>query len=110
MLRRLNKKGGNRYTIISIIIIILMLYVFKIALGRGGEVNYPQIVYYGDYKYQYSQTIREASFRFVRKYDMSYEGYNLLLKRGEKRETIPGKVYIFVGWRKYREYELYVSH
>lgn len=106
MIKRLNKKSGNRYTMISIIIIILMLYFFKIALGGSGEENYPQYVYYGDYKYHYSITISESSFRFVRKYGMSYEGHILLLKRGENWETAPSKVYIFKGGRKYREYEL----
>lgn len=91
---------------ISIIIIILMLYVFKISYGGRGEENYPQDVYYGDYKYHYSQTIKESSFKFVRKYGMSYEGHILLLRRGENWESAPSKVYIFIGRRKYREYEL----
>lgn len=106
MLKRLSKRSGNKYTLISILIIILMLYFFKISLGGGEEENYPQYVYYGDYKYQYNQTIHEASYKFVRKYGVSYDGYILLLKRGESWETTPQKVYIFTGWRKYREYEL----
>lgn len=106
MLKRLNKKSGNRFTLISIIIIILMLYLFKISFGGNDEGNYPQNVYYGDYKFQYSQTISESSFKFVRKYSVSYEGHMLLLKRGENWETAPSRVYIFTGRRKYREYQL----
>jgi len=106
MLKRLNKKSGNKYTIISIIIIILVIYFFKLSSGGSGEENYPQDVYYGDYKYHYSQTINESSFKFVRKYGMSYEGHIFLLKHGENQKTAPSKVYIFTGRRKYREYEL----
>jgi hypothetical protein len=83
-----------------------MLYFFKITLGGSGEGNYPQNVYYGDYKFQYSRTISESSLKFVRKYGVSYEGYTLLLKRGESWEPAPSRVYIFTGWKKYREYQL----
>jgi hypothetical protein len=106
MLKRLSKRSGNKYTIISIIIIILMMYFFKISFAGKGEVNYPQSVHYRDYNFEYSQTISESAFKFVRKYGASYEGHILLLKRGENWTTAPSKTYIFIGWKKYREYHL----
>ncbi|MDF2531007.1 MAG: hypothetical protein K0Q65_588 [Clostridia bacterium] len=106
MLKRFHKTSGNKYTLISIIMIMLMIYFFKIALGGGEEGNYPQNVYHGDNKFQYSQTISESSLKFIRKYGVSYEGHNLLIKRGESWDTVPSRVYIFIGWKKYREYEL----
>lgn len=105
MLKRLNKRSGNKYTMISIIFIILMMYFFKISLG-GNQVTYPQSVYFNDHKYEYSQTIRAASVSFIRKYGVSYEGNILLLKRGDGDLKVPDKVYIFTNWQKYREYQL----
>lgn len=106
MLSRFKRRSGNRYTLVSIIMIILMLYFFRIALGGNNEANYPQYVYHGDYKYQYVTTIKESSFKFVRKYGVSYDGYMLLLKRGENWDTEPSMVYIYAGWSKYRQYKL----
>ncbi|OGO78161.1 MAG: hypothetical protein A2Y23_12330 [Clostridiales bacterium GWB2_37_7] len=105
MLKRLSKSNGNKYTLISIIMIILMMYFFKFAFG-GTEGSYPQFVYYGERKYEFSQTVSESSFRFIRKYGMSYEGYTLLLKRGERNLKTPEKVYIYAKWGKYKEYKL----
>lgn len=106
MLKRLSKKGGNKYTFISIIIIIMMMYFLKSVLGVSEEGNYPEYVNYKNYNFEYSQTISESSFKFVRKYGANYEGHMLLLKRGENWNTAPSKAYIFIGWKKYREYDL----
>lgn len=105
MLKRLSKRSGSRYTFFSIVLIILMLYVFRLSF-KPAEVQYPQYVEYGGNKYEYSQTVRQTSFQFVRKYGISYEGNVLLLKRGERNKDVPEKVYIFLGWRQYREYVL----
>jgi hypothetical protein len=106
MLKRLGKRSGNRYTIISIIIIITMAYFFKLNFAGKEEGNYPQNIHYRDYNFEYSQTINESSYKFVRKYGANYEGYILLLRRGENWSTAPSKVYIFIGSKKYREYDL----
>jgi hypothetical protein len=106
MLKRLAKKGGNKYTLISIIIILLMMYFIKSRLGVNETNNYPNYVNYKDYNFEYRQTIRESSFKFVRKYGANYEGHILLIKRGENWNTAPSKVYIFVGSKTYREYDL----
>jgi hypothetical protein len=82
------------------------MYFLKIAMGGSGDGNYPQNVHYGNNKYEYSQTITESSFGFVRKYGASSDGYMILLKRGENKEPKPSKVYIFTKWKKYREYQL----
>jgi hypothetical protein len=105
MLKSFSKRSGNKYTIISIIMIILMMYLFKFTMG-GTEVNYPQYIYYGDHKYEFNQIVNESSFKFQREYGRSYEGHILLLMRGERDTANPVKVYIFTKWRKYREYEL----
>lgn len=105
MLSRLRKRSGNKYTLISIVLIILVFYSLRFVVGsKTGD--YPQDVYYGNYKFQYTKTINEASYKFVRKYGVSYNGYMLLLKRGENWDTAPSKVYIFTSRGKYREYEL----
>lgn len=104
MLKGLSRRSGNKYTIISILMIILMMYFFKFAMG-GNEATYPQQVNYGMQKYEYRQTISESALKFQRKYGKSFEGHMLLLKRGADAEA-PDKVYIFTKWRKYREYEL----
>lgn len=106
MLKKLSKRSGNKYTIISIIIIILMMYFFKISSAGKEEVNYPQNVHYRDYNFEYSQTISESSFKFVRKYSASFEGHMLLIRRGENWNTAPNNTYIYIGSRKYREYDL----
>lgn len=103
MLRRLSKRSGNRYTLISIVLILLMLYLFKITLG-GTEGDYPQYIYYGEHKYQYNDTVRGSSLSFVRKYGKNYNGYALLVKRGESNAAMPEAVYVFAGWRTYKEY------
>ena len=106
MLKKLSNKSGNKFTVISILIIILMMFFSKMSFVGKGEGDYPQNVHYRDYNFEYSQTISESSFRFVRKYGASYEGHMLLLRRGENWNTAPSKVYIFIGSKKYREYDL----
>lgn len=105
MLKKLGKRSGNRYTIISIMIIILMMYFFKISFFGKEEGSYPQNVKYRGYNFEYSQTISESSFGFVRKYGASFEGHMLLLRRGENWNTAPSNTYIYIGSRKYREYD-----
>lgn len=105
MLKKLSKRSGSKYTFLSIVLILAVVYFMRFA-GVSKAADYPQEVFYKDYKYQYSQTINDFSYKFVRKYGISYKGYVLLLRRGENWDTAPSKVYIFAGWRKYREYVL----
>lgn len=104
MLKRLNRRSGNRYTLFSIMLIILMLYAFNLSM-RGTEKSYPEYVYYNEMKYEYAQTVRGSSLKFVRKYGKNYQGYMLLLSRSEKNHSVPEKIYIYEGWRTYREYQ-----
>ena len=106
ILKRLSKRSGNKYTLISIIIILLVMYFLRSINGVGVESDYPEAVHYKGYNFLYSQTISESSFKFVRKYGATYEGRMLLLKRGENWNTAPSKTYIFAGSRQYREYLL----
>lgn len=105
MLARFKRGSGNRYTLVSIVMIIMMLYFFKFAL-RGTDVEYPQTVYFADHNYIYSQTLKASSFKFVRDYGKSNNGYIVLKLRSEQGMEVPERVYIFEGWKSYREYVL----
>jgi hypothetical protein len=105
MLKSFGKRSGNKYTLLSIIIIILMMYFVRFAT-KGTESSYPSYVYYGENKYEFSQTVNESSFKFQRKYGVNYEGYVILLRRSEASAEVPEKVYIYTKFRKYNEYKL----
>lgn len=105
MLARLRNRNGSRYTLISIVLIIIMLYFFRYALGSQ-NVQYPQTIYFEGQKYIYSQTVNQSSLKFIRSYGKNYNGFVILTKRGENSVGIPDRVYIFEGWKKYRQYEI----
>lgn len=105
MLARFRKRNGSRYTLVSIVLIIVMLYFFRFALGSN-NVDYPQTVYFEGQKYVYSQTVKESSLKFSRNYGKNYDGFVILTRRGESSKGVPEGVYIFEGWKKYRQYAI----
>lgn len=97
------KKGGSKYTIISIFIIGLMVIMLRATAPERSE-EYPEIVFYNSYEYNYVKTISDNPLSYIRKKEMSYEGYILLLKRKNKKDNPPNEVFIYTGFRKYRKY------
>lgn len=104
MLKGLRKRSGGRYTLISILLILGMLYGYRFMVG-GKQGEYPAQIYYNNQKYVYAETVKESSLKFVRKYGKTYEGYVLLLKRAESKKEQPEAVYIYVSWQSYRMYQ-----
>jgi hypothetical protein len=106
MLKSLRKRSGDRYTLISILLILAMLYGYRFAAGEK-QGDYPGEVYYNNQKYDYTETVKESSLKFTRKYGKSYEGYMLLVKRTESKKEQPEAVYIYASWRAYRKYQMH---
>jgi len=105
MQKAFNRRSGNRYVLFSIVLIILMIYTFSF-FTRDGENSYPEYVYYGDTKYQYTETVQESPLQFVRKYGKGSQGYALLIRKAERNKSEPQRVYVYEGWRRYREYQI----
>ena len=94
------KRGGNKYTFISIILILVALYVFRLVSPQE-EAVYSEIIQYNNTRYIYMETIKSTPFMFARKRPVSEEGYIILARRGI---SIQEEVYIYEGNLKYRRY------
>lgn len=102
MLRLRGKKGGgNRYIFISILLILIILYVYKIIAPQStGE--YPELINYDSKSYTYVETVKGLPITFIRQKKTSKEGYLILGRRGV---STADEVYIYEGYRKYRRYK-----
>lgn len=98
MFRR--KSSGNKFTFISIIIIIVAFYVLKSTMPQK-ETEYPDIIRYNEIRYEYSETLKSSPFLYVRKNPVCEEGYIVLARRGR---SIEEEAYIYEGRMKYRRY------
>lgn len=98
----MKKGGGNRYTFISIALILVIIYVFKMTSPQK-EADYPDIIQYDGRKYVYAETVKGSPLMFTKKKPASEEGYMILALKDDK--TLD-EVYIYVGFRKYRKYEV----
>ncbi|MDD3705087.1 MAG: hypothetical protein PHC45_03355 [Clostridiaceae bacterium] len=96
------KGGGNKFTFISIIMIIAVIYVFRL-ISPQKETEYPNTMHYDNVKYEYVETVKSSPFMFVRKKPVSEEGYIILARRGI---DIQEEVYVYEGFRKYRRYKV----
>ena len=94
------KRGGNRYTFVSIILILIVFYVFRMVSPQK-EVVYSDIVQYNNIRYVYMETIKSAPFMFTRKRPVGEEGYIILARRGI---SIQEELYVYEGNLKYRRY------
>jgi hypothetical protein len=102
MFRFNKKKSGNRYTLISIILILIAVYVFRL-ISPQREISYSEIIQYDNARYVYVETVKSYPFMFIRKRPVSQEGYIILSRRGISYEE---EVYIYTGYMKYRRYEV----
>ncbi len=97
----LRKKGsGNRYTLISILMILVVIYVFRLV-SPAKEVSYPDIIEHGGNSYQYAETIKSNPFMFTRKKTGEAAGYLILARRGV---DVSEEIYIYEGFLRYRRY------
>ncbi len=94
------KRSGNKYTFISIVLILVVIYVFRLVSPHK-EVVYSDIIQYNNIRYVYMETIKSSPFMFVRKRPTSEEGYIILARRGI---SLQEEVYIYEGYLKYRRY------
>ncbi|MGI6585663.1 MAG: hypothetical protein GX301_13205 [Gracilibacteraceae bacterium] len=94
------KGSGNKFTFISIVMIIAVVYFFKL-ISPQKEAEYPDTIHYDNHKYYYVETVKGYPIMFVRKKTVSEEGYIILARRGI---DITEEAYIYEGYRKYRRY------
>jgi hypothetical protein len=95
-----NKRSGNKYTFISIVMILTIIYIFRLGSPQE-EAAYPDIIQYGNLRYIYMDTVNSSPIMFVRKKPASEQGYMILARRGI---SILEEVYIYEGHKKYRRY------
>jgi len=96
-----HKKGnsGNKYTLISIILILAALYVYKITAPQK-DIEYPEYIHYMDNTYRYTETVKKSPITFKRLRGSTDEGHIVLAQRGGSSDEI----YIYEGRKQYRRY------
>lgn len=94
------KRKGNKFTFISIIMILVVMYAVKLASPQK-EAAYPDSIRYDNLRYVYIETVKSSPVMFVRKRPASEEGYIILARRGI---SVSEEIYIYEGYRKYRRY------
>lgn len=93
----------NKYTIISLIIIMAVLYIIKNRIPVS-TAKYYEVVNYVNVRYKYMDTVRGSAFSFVRA-GGTKEGNIVLLRRKDKSQAIPVNIYIYAGSGRYLKYE-----
>lgn len=88
-------------TLISIILILVVMYVFRLLSPQEAAV-YPNVIKYDGLSYEYAETVKSSPLKFSRLKHASQEGYRVLACKGVSAEA---EVYIYEGARKYRRYE-----
>lgn len=97
------KKGnGNIFTLISIIMIIAVIYMFRPTLPQT-QADFPDTVTYNNLRYKYIETLKSSPIMFVRKKPISDEGFIVLARRGISAGE---EIYIYEGSKKYRHYKV----
>lgn len=92
--------GGNKYTFLSILMILVALYVFRLVSPQQ-EAAVPDIIQYNGLRYQYMETVKGSPIMFVKSKPAGKEGYLILARRGIKTSE---EIYIYEGHLKYRRY------
>lgn len=102
MFRLKKKGGGNKFTFISIVMILAAIYVLRLVSPQK-ETTYPDIIRYNDLRYKYVETVKSSPLMYARKKPACAEGYIVLARRGT---SVLEEVYIYEGSMKYRRYEV----
>lgn len=99
MFNHINGHRGNKYTLISIVLILAVLYVYRLTIPQKDN-EYPEYIHYMDNTYRYSETIRKSPITLKRLSGSSDEGHIILAERGGSSDEI----YIYKGKKWYRRY------
>ena len=94
------RAGGSRLTFISIVLIVIAVYVFRLVSPQD-EVAYPDTIQYAGVRYIYTETVKGSPFMYTRKKPASDEGFIVLARRGV---DISETIYIYAGDMRYRRY------
>lgn len=87
------KSGSNKLTLIAIIMILAVIYLFRL-ISPQKEAAFPDIIKYDNLRYAYVETVKRAPVMFSRKRTASEDGYMILARRGIS--TLE-EVYIYEG-------------
>ncbi|NLM44497.1 MAG: hypothetical protein GX201_10875 [Clostridiales bacterium] len=110
MIRRIiNRLGGNRFTLISIIMILGMILLARITMPPRNDLVPTERIVYLDNPYIYKETISDSPFKFIRGKEGSQEGFKVLLMRKDRKASVPEEVYIYIGNKKYMKYLLAID-
>lgn len=102
MFKLIKKSSSSRLTFISIVMILVVIYIFRLVSPQK-EAAYPEIIQYDNLRYVYVETVKRSPVMFSRKRPASEEGYMILARRGISSLE---EVYIYEGHLKYRRYEV----
>lgn len=94
------RAGGGRITFVSIILIVIAIYVFRLVSPQG-EAAYPDTIQYAGVRYIYTETVKGSPIMYTRKKPVSDEGFIVLARRDV---DINEAVYIYEGYMRYRRY------
>ena len=98
--KRIIKK--NEYTLISMALIIIILFVLKSRMPVKNTQYYEEVTY-NNTKYKYEEVIKSNPFKFVRAGSVK-EGKLVLLLRRHKGAAMPETIYIYAGSGRYLRY------
>lgn len=96
-------RSGGRYTFISIIIILAVLYAYRYTMPQKA-VEYPELIHYQGSTYQYSESIRNSPVLFKRLRGLGDEGHIVLARRSRTNSGALSELYIYEGFMRYRKY------
>lgn len=95
------RRSGNRYTFAVILMILGIMYIMG-RISPQKEVEFPVMLQYNGYSYQYTETFKGSPFMFKRVRPSTAEGFLILARRGVEADQ---EIYIYEGNLRYRRYE-----
>ena len=95
---------GNQITFVTIVLIILMMYGFKFILPQGPAAVTPSELSYSQATYAYAEDMKGSPISFIRKPGLDFQGFNVLVKRKDRRVEYPQEIYVFLGRGMYRRF------
>lgn len=96
-------RSGGRYTFISIILILTVLYIYRYTMPQK-DIRYPGYIHYSGSTYEYSEALRSSPVFFKKLRGQCDEGYIVLARRGKASWEALKELYIYEGFLIYRKY------